>query len=104
MKGKQQARNDRRASYRVWRVPEKDYDQNEQLAADNGWDYGALDEKCAAEYHASIFHSKYDGWEATWPVTFRVKNLATGKMFDIEVERHTVPEFEAGKIVEVRRG
>jgi hypothetical protein len=83
--------------YRVWRP---DYGETEQTAAN----FGCLDERAAATYFAGVCHRHRDGWEWTWPQTFRVKNLATGKTFDIEVERHLVPEFEACKVVEVSDG
>lgn len=95
------ARADKTAGplYRVW-IP--DHGETEESAADDGRrDFGAIDAGTAAEYFASICHTKHDGWEWTWPKTFRVKNLSTGKVFDVEVERHTVPEFEAGKPKEI---
>ncbi len=79
--------------FAVWRAL---HDETEQDADERDWIYDALDERSAAEYHAGICHRQH-GWEWSWPVTFRVKNMATGKMFDIEVDRHLVPEFEAGR-------
>lgn len=84
--------------YRVWRP---DHDETEWDAANRGWHYDAFDERSAAEHHAMFCHNTRDGWEWSWPVVFRVKDLATGKEYDIEVERHTVPAFEAGKPKEV---
>lgn len=80
--------------YRVW-IPEND--ETEEAAAE----YGALDEKCAAEYHAQVCHNQRSGWEWSYPKTFHVRNLASGKTFAVEVDRHTVPEFEAGRPKEV---
>ncbi len=81
-------------NYRVWRPDVGETD-------DDGTDYGAFDECSAAEHHAMFCHNQRSGWEWSWPVTFRVLVLATGRLFDVEVDRHTVPEFEAGRPKEI---
>lgn len=53
----------------------------------------ALDARDAVKLYADYFHSQRDGWECTWPLTFRVR-CPDGQVLDYEVERHTVPEFE----------
>ena len=59
--------------------------------------FDALDAKKAAEHYAGFCHSQRDGWEASWPLTFRVR-LPDGTTEDYEVDRETVPEFTATKV------
>lgn len=98
--GKQADRNAAKPMYRVWRPL---HDETEETGGQRGKpaEYGAIDERSAALYHANVCHAHRDGWEWSWPVTFRVKNMATGKVWDIEVERHSVPEFVANTPKEV---
>lgn len=48
----------------------------------------------AAERCADVWHNLRDGWEAAWPLTFRVKDEA-GVETDFSVEREVVPSFRA---------
>ena len=48
----------------------------------------------AAEAYADYVHSNRDGWESSWPLTFRVR-CPDGSASDFEVEREHVPEFSA---------
>lgn len=47
----------------------------------------------AAETAAEHYHVHRSGWEASWPLRFRVKAATTGEIFDIDVEREVVPRF-----------
>jgi hypothetical protein len=50
----------------------------------------------AAEAYADYCHGNRDGWEATWPLVFRVR-LPDGTTEDYEVEREAVPQFTASR-------
>ena len=52
----------------------------------------AQDARDAVKLYADYFHSQCDGWECTWPITFRVR-CPDGQVLDYEVEREMVPEF-----------
>lgn len=58
------------------------------------------DVRAAAKAFAEHFHNRRDGWECTWPIKFVVHERDRG-YFAVEVERETVPEFHAGKPVEL---
>lgn len=54
---------------------------------------GEDDLEYVAQEAAADYHRHYDGWEASWPVTFTLFNERGDKLGDYEVERETVPEF-----------
>ena len=51
----------------------------------------------AAEAYADYVHSHRDGWESSWPLTFRVL-CPDGSTADFEVDREYVPEFSASPV------
>lgn len=51
----------------------------------------------AAEAYADYVHSHRDGWEATWPLVFRVRG-PDGAVQDFEVHRDFAPEFSASPV------
>jgi len=51
----------------------------------------------AAEAYADYIHRERDGWEASWPLTIRVRS-PDGSVHDFEVERETVPKFHATEV------
>lgn len=55
----------------------------------------------AAERYADWFHGNRDGWESSWPLTFRVRS-EDGTEQDFEVDREMVPEFSARPVKEKR--
>lgn len=80
--------------------------ETEEHAVDHKWTYslryeGAFGAGIAAEIHAQHYHSQRDGWEASWPIVFRVREVASGKLFDVEVERESIPHFYAAPPKEV---
>lgn len=48
----------------------------------------------AAEAYADYAHRNRDGWESSWPLTFRVL-CPDGSTADFEVDRECVPKFKA---------
>jgi len=97
------------SGYRVWCLTWEDTEESgksypdkptvkggylEQILANDRW---ALDAKDAAEIYADWCHRQRDGWESSWPLTFRVRS-PDGNLSDFEVERETVPEFHAFEI------
>jgi hypothetical protein len=48
----------------------------------------------AAEAYASYVHDNRDGYEASWPLKFRVRG-PNGSIQDFEIERETIPAFKA---------
>ena len=52
------------------------------------------DDSDAAEAYADYVHDNRDGYEDTWPLTFRVRSAA-GSTADFEVHRDFVTEFSA---------
>jgi hypothetical protein len=48
----------------------------------------------AAEAYADYVHDNRDGYESSWPLTFRVRS-ADGSTADFEVHRDYVTEFSA---------
>lgn len=63
---------------------------------DEGKPYDAIDVPCAANLYATYCHRHRDGWEWSWPVTFRVRD-PDGAIWVVEVELEMVPEFLPGK-------
>lgn len=51
----------------------------------------------AAEAYADYAHGNRDGWESSWPLTFRVL-CPDGSTADFEVDREYVPEFSASPV------
>lgn len=51
----------------------------------------------AAEAYADYAHGNRDGWESSWPLTFRVR-CPDGSIQDFEVNREFVPEFSASPV------
>lgn len=82
--------------FRVW-----DPLNNEESDAADRWEYGALDVKAAAEVHARYRWSPDDLAERNWPITFRVRELDTGKVFDVSVSMELVPEYRGGEPEEI---
>lgn len=56
-----------------------------------------LDVREALIAYARHCHNNRDGWEASWPLNFRVR-LPDGTTEDYEVEREHVPEFSPHKL------
>lgn len=79
--------------HRVWREDEDEFN--------DGRSYDDDDARDAAKSAADYDHSSRDGWEWSWPVTYLVRNMETLKCYKVEVERESVPEFWAGRGVEV---
>ena len=63
--------------------------------------YGHEEIDSAVEEHAAYFHYHQEGYESWWPVTFFVRDLSTGKVFELEVERDFDPVFSACTPAEV---
>ena len=51
----------------------------------------------AAKAYADYAHGNRDGWESSWPLTFRVR-CPDGSIQDFEVAREYVPEFSASPV------
>ena len=51
----------------------------------------------AAEAYADYVHDQRDGYECTWPLTFRVRD-SDGTTTDFEVDRQYVTEFRASPV------
>jgi len=51
----------------------------------------------AAKRYAEHVYRQRDGWEATWPLAFRVRS-PDGSMADFEVSCEHVPEFRASPL------
>src|SRR5574341_487979 len=84
------------ARYRVWCLS---WDEEEEHGA-NVVEVPTTvlrDAADAAEAYADYVHSERDGWEATWPLVFRVR-CPDGSTADFEVDREYVPEFSAAPI------
>lgn len=84
--------------YKVWRPS---YGET----YDDATIYDKTSPQSAAIAYAEFFHNRRDGWEAQWPITVSVRDVDAGPapVDDIlEVERHTVPEFEARRIIQKR--
>jgi hypothetical protein len=56
----------------------------------------------AAEAYADYVYYNRDGYEASWPLVFRVR-CADGSTADFEVNREYVPEFTASSVKAVVR-
>lgn len=65
--------------------------------------YYVADAREAATYYAEWAHSNRDGWECTWPLTFRVR-LPDGSTEDYEVEREYDPTFRARQVINTNTG
>lgn len=61
------------------------------------YSWRVTDAESAAEAYADFVHSHCDGWECTWPLTFRVR-LPDGSTEDYEVECEYEPTFTARAI------
>ena len=61
---------------------------------DTVYDWRVSDAKSAAEAYADFAHSHRDGYECSWPLTFRVRS-PDGSTQDFEVERDFDPVFSA---------
>lgn len=59
--------------------------------------YYALDAQRAAEEYAGWYHDSRDGYEDTWPLTFRVR-CPDGSLQDFEVNRNFDPTFSASEL------
>jgi hypothetical protein len=58
----------------------------------------------AAEAYADYAHNNRDGYESSWPLTFRVRD-ASGAIADFEVRREYLPEFSAAPVkLDVKEG
>lgn len=55
------------------------------------------DDGDAAEAYADYVHDQREGYECTWPLTFRVRS-ADGSTADFEVDREYVTEFHASSV------
>lgn len=55
------------------------------------------DDGDAAEAYADYVHDQRDGYESSWPLTFRVRS-ADGSTADFEVDREHVVEFHASPV------
>lgn len=75
--------------YMVWRDDEDE--------AECARKYEAYDVHDAAQDAAAWDHSNRDGWEWSWPIVYKVRDVATDQLWAIEVDRETVPEFHAGR-------
>ncbi len=60
------------------------------------WDARNLD--YVAEDAAEDYHSRHDGWEDSWPLTFVILDEELNELGRFSVERETVPQFHAEKI------
>lgn len=79
-------------------------DANEDIAAaeeDRARKTGFAELDDAVEEYADHYHTRLDGYESRWPVTFMVRDLSTGKLYEVEVERDFDPVFNAGRPTEI---
>lgn len=92
-------------SYKVWCGDEGEHDGSAKTFSHRSdlppWSTDARD---AATMYAEHCHSERGGWEWSWPCDFFVRDMETGTVQRFEVERETVPEFHAGRGVEVKAG
>jgi hypothetical protein len=56
-----------------------------------------MDAADAAEAYADYVHDNCDGYESSWPLTFRVRDV-NGAIADFEVDREHVVEFHASPV------
>jgi len=75
--------------YRVW----DPLNQTEQDAADRGWDYGALSVACAAELHVEYRYQPDEFASRNFPIMIHVRELDTGKLFEVSVDRRVEFRF-----------
>jgi hypothetical protein len=71
----------------------------EVLPMFNG-DDAADAEQVASDEIADHYWSNCDGWESSWPVTFRLRS-PRGNVFDVIVDMEHVPSFTSGDAVAV---
>jgi len=74
-----------------------DYNKRERRGVVYVPDTVLCDASDAAEAYADYVHSQRDGWESSWPLTFRVC-CPDGSVVDFEVDREHVPKFSARPI------
>lgn len=79
--------------FRVWLADEHEYDGSAK-------EYTVYEPREAVLKHADHYHSHRDGWEASWPIDFIVRDLgekypydADGTLYKFDVDRETVPHF-----------
>lgn len=88
--------------YRVWSAPgADDLIKDQQLVEDcaqiAGFEYGAHNAIAAARLHCS-YHCRL---EEQWPVTCRVRDLDTNKLYEVEVHRVIRYEYESKSCKEI---
>ncbi len=59
------------------------------------FEYGAHNAASAATLHAGYRFDREEGAMRSWPVTYRVRELDTGKLFDVSVDLDWEPRFTA---------
>lgn len=75
-------------TYLVWR-PDADE------TVDDARTYDASNISLAAVAAAEHDHAQRDGWEWSWPVTYRVQAGAGAPVYSVEVNRESMPSFWA---------
>lgn len=65
--------------------------------------FDSSDGEWVAEAAAEDFHSKHDGWDASWPITIVIMNADGSVIGTFSVERENVPQFLATEIEESER-
>lgn len=65
-----------------------------------GRDWGAIDTACAAKLQAGFFFRHQDGFDASWPIVFRVREPG-GTTWDVEVALNLLHDFTPAKPREV---
>ena len=105
------------AIYRVWCISWEDHEDNACMVRGydpitEGWKddnskcihiaFTPMDAGEAAERYAEWCHSHRDGWEASWPLVFRVLS-PDGTLTDFSVDRESRPIFAAHEVGRPRR-
>lgn len=79
--------------FRVWRADEHEHDGGAK-------EHMEYEPRTAVLRYADHFYSHCDGWEASWPIDFIVRDLgekypfdANGTLYKFSVDRESIPHF-----------
>ena len=78
------------------------YNIPDQMNSDDYYEfksyYDDSDGDWLAEAAADDYHHHHDGWESHWPITFILQREDGSVVGTYEVERETVPQFNATEV------
>ena len=80
-------------TYRVWQEDDGD---------DSAMQRSAVGPETAAADQADYDYSERDGWDRSWPTTYIVEDIATGKRWKVSVGVDFDPSFHTGGAVEIK--